>query len=98
MTIIPRWEWRTFGEDLGPAAERLGSLTPERVEESEDAYLLSSSGDASVKVRAEQVDVKNLVRVRADGLEQWRPVLKAPFPLGTDDVMAVFAALEVDGH
>jgi exopolyphosphatase/guanosine-5'-triphosphate,3'-diphosphate pyrophosphatase len=98
MTIIPRWEWRTFGEDLGPAAERLGSLTPERVEESEDAYLLSSSADASVKVRAERVDVKNLVRVRADGLEQWRPVLKAPFPLGTDDVMAVFAALEVDGH
>jgi hypothetical protein len=29
--IVPRWEWRTFGEHFGDADEPLSRLTPERV-------------------------------------------------------------------
>jgi exopolyphosphatase / guanosine-5'-triphosphate,3'-diphosphate pyrophosphatase len=93
---VPRWEWRTFGEHFGGAEERFAALTPEGEEESDELYLLSRSSDASVKVRGGLMDVKRLERVDDDGLEQWRPVLKAPFPLAPADVGRVRAALGVD--
>ena len=42
MTIVPRWEWRTFGDSFGPAEERFAALTPERVQESDETYVLST--------------------------------------------------------
>jgi exopolyphosphatase / guanosine-5'-triphosphate,3'-diphosphate pyrophosphatase len=95
MTIVPRWEWRTFGDSFGPAEERLEALTPERVQESDEIYVLSTRGDASVKVRDELMDVKHLETVNDDGLEQWNPVLKGGFPLAVTDAATLFAALGV---
>ncbi len=95
--IVPRWEWRTFGESFGPAEAKFGALTPERVQESDETYVLSTRGDASVKVRDALMDVKHLETVNEDGLEQWIPVLKGEFPLGAEDVAAVFDALHVSG-
>ena len=92
--IVPRWEWRAFGERVGVAAGRLAEL-PERVEESDELYLLSRRSDASVKVRDALMDVKELRQVDADGLEQWLPVMKSGFPLVASDVAAVLAALGV---
>ena len=77
---IPRWEWRTFGEAFGDADERFAALSRERVEESDEIYLLSIASDASVKVRDGLLDVKLLQAVNDDGLEQWKPVLKAGLP------------------
>jgi exopolyphosphatase/guanosine-5'-triphosphate,3'-diphosphate pyrophosphatase len=76
--VVPRWEWRTF-DDLRNAERYFAELRPERVEESDETYLLSRLSDASVKVRGGVLDVKRLERVNADRLERWRPVLKAPF-------------------
>ena len=84
--IVPRWEWRTFGDDFGDADDRLGALPPERDEESDEVYLLSLASDASVKIRDGLMDVKQLEHVNDDGLEQWRPIMKAAFPLSTADV------------
>jgi exopolyphosphatase/guanosine-5'-triphosphate,3'-diphosphate pyrophosphatase len=42
------------------------------------------------------MDIKVLVEVNADGLEQWRPVMKAGFPLAADDVAKVFEALRLE--
>jgi exopolyphosphatase / guanosine-5'-triphosphate,3'-diphosphate pyrophosphatase len=95
MTIVPRWEWRTFGESFGTAEERLARLTPERVDESDEVYLLARRSDASVKVRNGLMDVKRLVQVDDAGLEQWRPVMKAPFPLSAEEAGAVLAELGV---
>ncbi len=39
--IVPRWEWRTFGEDFGAAEEAFAALTVERVQESDELYLLA---------------------------------------------------------
>jgi exopolyphosphatase / guanosine-5'-triphosphate,3'-diphosphate pyrophosphatase len=91
--IVPRWEWRTFGDDLGDADRRFDAATPERVQESDELYLLSARSDASVKVRDGLMDVKRLERVDDAGLEQWRPVLKASFPLGPDELGTVMDAL-----
>ncbi len=70
-------------------------MAPELEEESDDLYLLSVVSNSSVKVRGGQMDVKELQQVDADGLEQWKPVLKAGFPLAASDVETVLAALGV---
>jgi exopolyphosphatase/guanosine-5'-triphosphate,3'-diphosphate pyrophosphatase len=94
--IVPRWEWRTFGETFG-AADHVFAEPPERIQESDEVYVLSLDSDASVKIRDGLLDVKELQHVNGDGLEQWRPMLKAPFPLSPDDVATMLAALGVAG-
>jgi exopolyphosphatase / guanosine-5'-triphosphate,3'-diphosphate pyrophosphatase len=96
--IVPRWEWRTFGESFGAAEGRLALLDPDRIQESDEVYLLSLESDASVKIRDGLMDVKHLEAVDGDGLERWRPVLKAAFPLPAGDVSTVLAALGVGGE
>ena len=93
--IVPRWEWRTFGNDFGAADEALAALAVERVEESDDLYLLVRDGDATVKVRHGLLDVKGLLAVDDNGLEQWVPVAKHRFPVSRDDVAVALARLRV---
>ena len=94
-TIIPRWEWRTFGTAFGAADAKFAALATEKIQESDEIYLLSPLTDANVKIRAELMDLKTLEQVSAAGLEQWRPVMKASFPLGQADVGTVCTALGV---
>src|SRR5215203_904193 len=92
--VIPRWEWRVFGTDLGAAEGALAALTPGPVEESDELYLLSAAG-SNVKVRDGLMDIKLLREVDGDGLERWEPVLKVGFPLPAAEVVTVFDALGV---
>ncbi len=94
--IIPRWEWRCFAERRGDLEPAVGSQPPDRVHESDEIYVLSTEGTDAVKVRDGLMDVKHLVTVDENGLQQWVPVLKAEFPLPSADVGAVLAALRVD--
>jgi exopolyphosphatase/guanosine-5'-triphosphate,3'-diphosphate pyrophosphatase len=48
-----------------------------------------------VKIRDGLMDVKRLEAVNGDGLEQWRPVLKKPFPLDAAEVSIALSALGV---
>ena len=91
--IVPRWEWRTFGERLGAAEDRLSAMTPEREQDSDETYVLAAGTDASMKIRGGQLDVKRLERVDDDGLEQWRPVAKADFPIAAAELRALEEAL-----
>ena len=93
--IVPRWEWRTFGEPLDSAERVLTSLALASDHVSDETYLLSTHSDASVKIRDGVMDVKHLQDVDG-GLELWLPVMKAPFPLGAGDVAAVLTTLGVD--
>ncbi|MGB7555885.1 MAG: hypothetical protein WBM04_16055 [Candidatus Korobacteraceae bacterium] len=93
--VIPRWEWRTFGENFDEADRRFAAVAPGGVQESDEVYLLSSVGDQNVKVRDQLMDIKTLEQVNGDGLEQWRPVMKAGFPLPAAEVKKVFIALEL---
>jgi exopolyphosphatase / guanosine-5'-triphosphate,3'-diphosphate pyrophosphatase len=94
--IVPRWEWRTFGESFGEAESRLRAVAPDRVQESDELYVLSLESDASVKVRDGLMDVKRLEHVNEDGLEQWRPVLKGSFPLSAGEVASLLSTLGVE--
>jgi exopolyphosphatase/guanosine-5'-triphosphate,3'-diphosphate pyrophosphatase len=93
-TIVPRWEWRTWGDAFGAADERFDALAPEREEESDELYLLARGRDVSAKVRGGLLDVKLLETVD-NGLEQWKPVLKAAEPLTPADVAFVLETLGV---
>jgi exopolyphosphatase/guanosine-5'-triphosphate,3'-diphosphate pyrophosphatase len=90
-----RWEWRTFGDGLGDAETRLRALTPERVQESDETYLLSAAVDHAVKERDGLMDIKHLEQVNRDGLELWRPIMKSPLPISPAEAQAVFAALNL---
>jgi exopolyphosphatase/guanosine-5'-triphosphate,3'-diphosphate pyrophosphatase len=92
--VVPRWEWRTFGGP-GDLADAVALIPAEAVQESDEVYVLSVHGDASVKLRAGVLDVKVEEHVDGDGLQQWRPVLKAAFPLDDDAVAVAFDALGV---
>lgn len=93
-TIIPRWEWRTFGTRLGRAPAAFAKLDVNDVQESEETYLLTAEG-SNVKIRNELLDIKVLQEVNEAGLEQWMPVMKAAFPLPAATVSEVFAAMNV---
>ena len=93
--IIPRWEWRTFGESFGEAEHRLPELETGMVQESDELYLLSPAADANAKVRDLLMDIKTLEQVNPDGLEQWKPVMKGAFPLPAAVVKSVFIAVGV---
>ena len=90
--VVPRWEWRTVG-DLEGADEALAFLQEAEPAESDETYLLSMYGDASVKVRDGLLDVKVLQQVNGAGLQLWVPTMKAPFPLDDDAVATVLDAL-----
>ena len=93
--IIPRWEWRTFGDSFGDADAAFAQLKPKDVVESDEIYFLSPDGDENVKVRDKLMDIKILQQVNADKLEQWMPVMKGAFPLPAGEVKKVFEAFKI---
>jgi exopolyphosphatase/guanosine-5'-triphosphate,3'-diphosphate pyrophosphatase len=91
--IVPRWEWRTFGQEFGPAEPLFAAIAAEKVQKSDEVYLLSDLSDANVKIRDQLLDIKILEHVDSNGLEQWRPVMKQPFPLNGTSIDQLCAAL-----
>jgi exopolyphosphatase/guanosine-5'-triphosphate,3'-diphosphate pyrophosphatase len=92
--IIPRWEWRTFGDRFDPeVGAAFAALTPTGVQESDELYLLGGADAATVKVRFDLMDVKALREVAPSGLQRWEPTMKASFPMAAADVRSVAAAL-----
>ena len=91
--IVPRWEWRTFRQDLSKVEPRFAALAPDKVQQSAEVYVLVIDSDANVKYRDNLLDIKQLECVNDDGLEQWRPLLKEPFPLAPATIAQVRAAL-----
>jgi exopolyphosphatase/guanosine-5'-triphosphate,3'-diphosphate pyrophosphatase len=93
--IIPRWEWRTFGDSFGAADAAFAALTAKDITESDEIYFLAPATNENVKVRDKLMDIKTLQQVNADGLEQWMPVMKGTFPLPAAEVNKVFATFGI---
>ena len=66
------------------------------MDDRDELYILSSRIEGSIKVRDRRLDVKRLERRSEDGLEQWKPVANAEFPIAATDVAALLAALDVN--
>ncbi len=79
-----RFEFRVFGHDLDPVADRLRSLAGDAsVSGSDDVYLVSgraASKEFNAKIRDDRLSLKRLVE-RDGELERWAPVCEEAFPL-----------------
>jgi len=97
MEIIPRFEFRVWGEHLDSAQARLldmGTLRERR--QSGETYIVSRAEQTNVKIRAGVIDIKELLE-RRGALERWRPVFKAAFPIERQvAVGSVFSRLDVE--
>ena len=96
--IIPRWEWRTFGQRFGDADAAFAAMTSTGVADSDETYLLGTGSGAPsdvVKIRFDLMDIKVLREVSAAGLERWEPILKVGFPMPAADVLRVAEALHL---
>ena len=93
--IIPRWEWRTFGDNFSGASNPFVAYTHGEPNDSDEIYFLSPATSENVKVRGGLMDIKKFQHANADGLEQWKPVLKHGFPLPADNVKTVFEVLGI---
>lgn len=94
VEIIPRWEWRTFARTIDTQIDLAAHPRTRHVESSE-IYLASATAEGNAKIRDEKIDIKTLQLTNDDGLEQWKPVLKASFPLSMDQLAEVYRALNL---
>ena len=93
--IIPRWEWRTFGETFAGSDNPFSAYQAGGTQESDEIYFLSPVTSENVKVRGGLMDIKKFQHANPDGLEQWKPVLKHGFPLPSAEIQVVFDVLGV---
>ena len=93
--IIPRWEWRTFATDLKDVAAEIRKHPESKVRESSEIYILSETGNDNTKIRDELMDIKTLLRVNSEHLEQWTVILKAGFPIHISDLAIVYKAFNL---
>jgi hypothetical protein len=78
----PRYEYRVWAETLEAVRSELQRLAVTLgTEPSEETYLLSAATDnCNTKIRRGLMDIKVLLATE-QGLELWKPVLQAEFPL-----------------
>ena len=88
--IIPRWEWRTFGQNFGDAESKIKTHPEKFSKTSEEQYILSQKSDENVKIRDNLVDIKSLKQVNEDKLEQWFPAMKEGFPTSQANMVTLF--------
>jgi hypothetical protein len=97
-TIIPRYEYRIFGNNLNSIIDQLKSLgTFEQQREIAEIYLLSKGNTSNnIKIRNKMLDIKKLVE-RANNLEQWQPFNFGTFPLYKNLIKhQIFPSLDVE--
>lgn len=93
--IIARWEWRTFGHAFGNAEDKIKTY-PSKMRESSEVYILSTKSMDNTKIRDMLMDIKYLVQVNENTLEQWYPLMKADFPIKTDNLRQTIKAWKIE--
>lgn len=97
-SVIPRYEFRIFGNKLAEIEEKIRALSPlEMTRQMDSVYLLTPwKRKNNVKIREGIMDIKVLEQEK-HGLEQWNPFLVGEFPLDSDVIKTVvFPALGIE--
>jgi len=90
-TIIPRWEWRTFGKDFGESEAKIKSHELGNFKKSSEKYILTAkTSEQNCKIRDDLMDIKSLQAINDDKLEQWYPTLKETFPMKKETIEKLF--------
>ena len=93
--IIPRWEWRTFGNNFGEAEKNIRNYPEGKTRESDEVYILSEESMDNTKIRDGLMDIKTLQQINEDKLEQWKPIMKGSFPINVAEIEKVFGCFKV---
>jgi exopolyphosphatase/guanosine-5'-triphosphate,3'-diphosphate pyrophosphatase len=93
--IVPRWEFRVFGDDFGVAESRIREHEAVDRTSTAERYVTSLASGNNVKIRNGTLDLKVLEKVNDRHLERWRPVLKSTFPITRENALAVLEGLSV---
>jgi len=96
--VIPRYEFRIFGNALETYENKIKELSKEEMARQMDSvYLLTPwKRKNNVKIREGIMDIKVLEQEH-EGLQQWNPFLVGEFPLDSDVIKTVvFPALGVE--
>ncbi|MBN1327786.1 MAG: hypothetical protein JW996_07535 [Candidatus Cloacimonetes bacterium] len=94
--IIPRWEWRTFGDDFSKGEDNIIKYGNSRDRKSSEIYILSSMSNDVTRIRDELMDLKSPVRInKKTRLVQWTALEKSSFPIPINDLALVFKAFEL---
>jgi len=88
--IVPRWEWRTFGQSFGEAENNIKKHKEGGFKKSEEKYILSKMSQNNIKIRDDLADVKTQLNINADKLEQWTVAMKQSFPAPKDKLEVLF--------
>jgi exopolyphosphatase/guanosine-5'-triphosphate,3'-diphosphate pyrophosphatase len=93
----PRYEFRIWADSLAGLCEKLQELAPgPEMAGSRETYLVAASDKCNAKIRSGVMDIKVLIGTDR-GLEQWKPMLKAGFPLERSVIdEQIFPALEIE--
>jgi exopolyphosphatase/guanosine-5'-triphosphate,3'-diphosphate pyrophosphatase len=94
--IIPRWEWRTFGEAFGQAEEKIKVSGEPNTRESAEIYIISRKSHDNTKIRHQLMDIKTLRKVNDNKLEQWYPLMKSGFPLSKSELAKVVVSWAIE--
>jgi exopolyphosphatase/guanosine-5'-triphosphate,3'-diphosphate pyrophosphatase len=94
--IKPRYEFRIWADSLAPLRAKLDAMGQPREAKSAETYLVSQVTEkCNAKIRDKLMDIKVLV-AEDRGLEQWKPILKAGFPLPQAVIATeVFPSLQI---
>jgi cell division protein FtsL len=98
QTVIPRYEFRIFGNDLSRYENKIKAIAKEELTRKMDSiYLLTAwKRKNNVKIREGVMDIKNLEK-EYKGLQQWNPFLVGEFPLPAKVIKTVvFPALGIE--
>jgi len=94
--IIPRWEWRTFGDNLSKGEKNIKKYGNARHRKSSEIYILSKNSNDNTKIRDELMDIKSPIRINEkNGLEQWTVLAKSAFPIHINDLALVYKAFGI---
>jgi len=97
-SIIPRYEFRVFGNNLSPYEQKIEEISEkEQTRQMDSVYLLTPwKRKNNVKIREGVMDIK-ILEQEDSGLEQWNPFLVGKFPLNADVIKTVvFPALGIE--
>jgi len=96
--VIPRYEFRIFGNDLTKYEVKIKKFSEKEItREMDSVYLLTPwKRKNNVKIREGVMDIKNLDQEH-EGLQQWNPFLVGKFPLKAEVIKSVvFPALGIE--
>lgn len=89
---LPRWQWRTFGDDLTWLARQLDSPDFGRGRWSDEVHLVCLQSSHHAWIRRGALEMRWRKEVGFGGFELWDPILRATWPLECGEVARMFAA------